>query len=47
MTAVFAWRVLLSDAILKGKYPRIIPVKFGLIWFSSFRGEDLNVMIFG
>jgi hypothetical protein len=20
-----------------------VPVKFGLIWFSGFRGEDLNV----
>jgi hypothetical protein len=25
---------------------RIIPVKFALIWFSGFRGEDLNVIFF-
>jgi hypothetical protein len=23
-----------------------IPAKFGLIWFSGFRGEDLNVIKF-
>ena len=25
---------------------RIIPVKFALIWFSGFRGEDLNVIFY-
>jgi hypothetical protein len=30
--------------ILKGDHPRTIPAKFALIWFSGFRGEDLNVM---
>jgi hypothetical protein len=25
---------------------RIIPVKFALIWFSRFRGEDLNVIFY-
>jgi hypothetical protein len=39
----FEWRAELSDTILKWNYPRTIPVKFGLIWFSRFRGEDLNV----
>jgi hypothetical protein len=34
----------LSDTILKGDHPRTIPVKFALIWFSGFRGEDLNVI---
>jgi hypothetical protein len=24
--------------------PGTIPARFGLIWFSSFRGEDLNVI---
>ena len=24
--------------------PRNIPARFGLIWFSGFRGEDLNVI---
>jgi hypothetical protein len=36
------WRAELSDTILKCDYPRIIPAKSGLIWFSDFRGEDLN-----
>jgi hypothetical protein len=25
---------------------RTIPAKFALIWFSSFRGEDLNVIFY-
>jgi hypothetical protein len=25
-------------------HPGTIPARFGLIWFSSFRGEDLNVI---
>jgi hypothetical protein len=37
------WRAGLSDTILKGPHPRIIPARFGLIWFRGFRGEDLNV----
>jgi hypothetical protein len=36
----------LSDTILKGIHPRTIPARFGLIWFSSFRGEDLNVIFY-
>jgi hypothetical protein len=40
------WRVGLSDTILKWGYPRTIPTKFGLIWFSSFREEDLNVIFY-
>jgi hypothetical protein len=27
-------------------YPRTIPAKFALIWFSGFRGEDLNVIFY-
>ena len=27
---------------LKGTHPGTIPARFGLIWFSGFRGEDLN-----
>jgi hypothetical protein len=27
-------------------HPRTIPARFGLIWFSSFRGEDLNVIFY-
>jgi hypothetical protein len=34
------WRAGLSDISLKGT----IPARFGLIWFSGFRGEDLNVI---
>jgi hypothetical protein len=36
----------LSDTILKGDHPRTIPTKFALIWFSGFRGEDLNVIFY-
>jgi hypothetical protein len=31
---------------LKGTHPGTIPARFGLIWFSSFRGEDLNVIFY-
>jgi hypothetical protein len=34
------WRAGLSDTILKGTHPGTIPARFGLIWFSGFRGED-------
>jgi hypothetical protein len=37
------WRTGLSDTILKGIHPETIPARFGLIWISGFRGEDLNV----
>jgi hypothetical protein len=40
------WRVKLSDTILKWDYPRTIPARFGLIWFSGFRGKDLNVIFY-
>jgi hypothetical protein len=36
----------LLDTILKGDHPRTIPAKFTLIWFSGFRGEDLNVIFY-
>jgi hypothetical protein len=39
-------RVRLSDTNLKGAHPGTIPARFGLIWFSSFRGEDLNVIFY-
>jgi hypothetical protein len=26
--------------------PKTIPARFGLIWFSGFRGEDLNVIFY-
>jgi hypothetical protein len=29
---------------LKWDYPRTILARFGLIWFSGFRGKDLNVI---
>jgi hypothetical protein len=38
------WRAGLSDTMLKGTHPGNIPARFGLIWFCSFRGEDLNVI---
>ena len=40
------WRAEMSDTILKWDYPRIIPARFGLIWFSGFRGKDLNVIFY-
>jgi hypothetical protein len=40
------WRAALSDTILKGTHPGTIPARFGLIWFSGFRGEDLNVIFY-
>ena len=38
------WRVGLSDTIWKGTHTGTIPARFGLIWFSGFGGEDLNVI---
>jgi hypothetical protein len=35
-----------GQSILKEDHPRTIPAKFVLIWFSSFRGEDLNVIFY-
>jgi choline-glycine betaine transporter len=29
----------------KNNFERAIPAKFGLIWFSIFRGEDLNKIL--
>jgi hypothetical protein len=39
----FFW---LSDTNLKENHPGTIPARFGLIWFSGFRGEDLNVIFY-
>jgi hypothetical protein len=36
----------LSDTNLKGDNPYTIPAKFGLIWFSGFRGKDLNKIFY-
>ena len=36
------WRAGLSDTILKGTHT----ARLGLIWFSGFRGEDLNVIFY-
>jgi hypothetical protein len=40
------WRAGLADTILKGTHPGTITARFDLIWFSGFRGEDLNVIFF-
>jgi hypothetical protein len=37
---------VLLDTLLKRDHPTTIPAKFALIWFSSFRGEDLNVIFY-
>jgi hypothetical protein len=42
----FEWMAQLSDTILKGTHPRTIPARFGVIWFSGFRGKDLNVIFY-
>jgi hypothetical protein len=39
-------RAALSDTILKKDHPATIPAKFALIWFSGFRGENLNVIFY-
>jgi hypothetical protein len=38
------WRC--QDTILKRDHARTIPAKFALIWFNSFREEDLNVIFY-
>ena len=40
------WRAGQLDTILKGTHPGTIPARFGLIWSSGFRGEDLNVKVY-
>jgi hypothetical protein len=39
------YKMALTDT-LKGAHPGTIPARFGLIWFSGFRGEDLNVILY-
>jgi hypothetical protein len=41
---LLGYRTALTDTNLKGTYPGTISARFGLIWFSGFRGEDLNVI---
>jgi hypothetical protein len=31
---------------LKGTHTRTTPARFSVIWFSGFRGEDLNVIFY-
>ena len=40
------WRAGLSDTVLKETHPGTILARFGLFWFSGFRGEDLNVIVY-
>jgi hypothetical protein len=40
------YRTALTDTILKGTHPGTIPARFGLIWFSGFWAEDLNVIFY-
>ena len=40
------WWAWPSDIILKGIDPGTILARFGLIWFSGFRGEDLNMIFY-
>jgi hypothetical protein len=39
-------KIEISLVVLKWEYPRTIPARFGLIWFSGFRGKDLNVIFY-
>ena len=34
------------DTIVKGTHPGTIPARLGVIWFSGFRGKDLNVIFY-
>ena len=45
-TSHLEWRAELSDTISKGTHTGTIPAWLGLIWFSGFRGEDLNVKVY-
>ena len=36
----------LSAKFLKGTHSGTIPARFGVIWFSGFRGEELNVIFY-
>ena len=40
------YRTALTDTILKGTDIGTNSARFGLIWFSGFRGEDLNVIFY-
>ena len=40
------YRTALTDTIFRGTHPWTIPARFGLIWFSGFRGEDLNAIFY-
>jgi methionine salvage enolase-phosphatase E1 len=40
------WKADLLDTILKETHTRTIPAMFGLIWFTGFKGEDLNVKVY-
>jgi hypothetical protein len=40
------FRAKLSDTILKEGHLRSIQAKSGLIWFSYFKGEDLNIIFY-
>ena len=40
------YRTALTDKIIKGTHPGTIHARFRLIWYSGFRGEDLNVIIY-
>jgi hypothetical protein len=41
---ILGYRTALTDTILKGTHQGTISARFGLIWFSGFRGEDLKVI---
>jgi hypothetical protein len=37
---------ILGFSVNFGDHTRTIPAKIALIWFSGFRGEDLNVIFY-
>jgi hypothetical protein len=40
------WLLLLKIEISSIVHPRTISARFGVIWFSGFRGKDLNVICY-
>jgi hypothetical protein len=40
------WVGPFQNCVRQHTHPGTIPARFGLIWFSVFRGEDLNVIFY-
>jgi hypothetical protein len=42
----FSFQPIYTDYANWAYFDKTIPARFGLIWFSGFRGEDLNVIFY-